>query len=266
MSLVNLIEKINDICESLAIMIRDNNKGYNTDSAIKDLESVFQKCVSDLYVKISESSEEFHLKLYNEIIGLCDKLIFNVVDLHGEPESSKEPRVFLIGVEKHNISGLSSVDSHSLKLFDNFVNSIIDNICEKNIIMEPESDAMTERPSKRLFLFLTKIGSSYRNLMTKNNIQLVRLEPELELELLANLSSDMYRLLPYDLNEENLELLNGGGKKSRRRHRRYRKSKSVRKTRCVRKSKCKSKSKSNTHRRGRHSRIHKHKKYTSHMG
>lgn len=262
---MSLIDKINDICESLATMIRNNNKGYNTDSAINDLESVFQKCVSDLYVKISASSEEFHLKLYNEIMGLCDKLIFNVVGLYRRPESSKEPRVFLIGVEKHNIGVLSSVDSHSLKFFDNFVNSIINDICANNIIMEPESDAiMTKRPPKRLFLFLTNIGTSYKNLMTKNNIELVRLEPELELELLANLSSDMYSSLPYVLNTENLKLLNGGGKKSRRRHRRHRKSKSVRKTRCVRKSKCKSKS--NTHRRRRHSRIHKHKKYTYHMG
>lgn len=266
MSLDNLRTKINDICESLAIMIRDNNEGYNTDSAINVLESVFEICASGLYVIISESSKELHAKLYNEIMGLCDKLIFNVVDLDGEPQSSKEPRVFFIGVEKHNISGVLSVDSHSLKLFDNFVNSIIDDICAKNIIMEPKSDAITARPSKRLFLFLTKIGTIYRNLMTKNNIELVRLKPELELELLANLSKDMYRSLPYDLNEENLKLLNGGGKKSRRRHRRHRKSKSVRKTRCVRKSKCKSKSKSNTHRRRRHSRIHKHKKYTSHMG
>jgi hypothetical protein len=265
MSLELLSDKINNICESLAIMIRDNNEGYDTGSAIDNLEIVFNKRANDLYVKISELSQGLRAKLYNEITGLCNKLLFNVIEpiVQVQTRPDEEPRVFFIGVEKHNISGVSSVDSHSLKLFDNFVNSIIDHIIEKNIIMEP--DVMT-RPSKRLLLFLTKIGTAYRNLMTKNNIELVRLEPELELELLANLSKGMYRSLPYVLNEENLELLNGGGKKSRRRHRRHRKSKSVRKTRCVRKSKCKSKSKSNTHRRRRHSRIHKHKKYTSHMG
>ena len=53
----------------------------------------------------------------------------------------------------------------------------------------------------------------------------------------------------------------GGGSKSRRRHRR----KPVRKTRRghTRKSKSKSKSKPKTHRRRRHSRVRKHKKYTS---
>jgi hypothetical protein len=226
MSLELLSDKINNICESLAIMIRDNNEGYNTDSAIDGLEIVFNKCAIDLYVKISELSQGLRAKLYNEIMGLWDKLIFNVVDLYGESESSKEPRVFFIGVEKHNISGISNVDYHSLNLFDNFVNSIIDGIFKQNIIMEP--DVMT-RPSKRLLLFLTKIGTAYRNIMTNNNIELVRLEPGLELELLANLSKGMYSSLPYVLNEENLELLNGGGKKSRRRHRRYRKSKSMRK-------------------------------------
>jgi hypothetical protein len=266
MSLELFLDKINNICESLAIMIRDNNEGYDTGSAIYNLEIVFNKCANDLYVTISDSSERLQAKLYNEIMGLCDKLLFNVIEpiVQVQSRPDEEPRVFFIGVEKHNISGISNVDSHSLKLFDNFVNSIIDGIFKQNIIMEPLMTMVTTRPSKRLILFLNNIGTAYRNLMTKNNIPLVRLEPGLELELLANLSKDMYKTLPYVLNEENLKLLNGGGKKSRRIHRRHRKSKSVRKTRCVRKSKSKPK----THRRrsARSSRIRKHKKHTSHMG
>jgi len=270
MSIELLLKKINNICESLTSMITDNNEGYYTELAIKKLRKVFKKCASDLNEQISRSSsKELQEKLCKEITDLCNFLKFNVIDLASLLVTSqpvKAPKVFFIGVEKHDTDGFLPVDSHSLKLFDNFVNSIIDGIAEKNIIMYPlqlmthmedmETEIVTTSLSnKRLFLFLTEIGTKYQKLMASNKINLVNLPIELEVELQTYLPENMYNSLPYELSQYKVEPLNGGSK-SRRKHPRHRKP--VRKTRRGHKSKSKPK----THRRGRHSHVRKHKKYT----
>jgi len=272
MSIALLLEKINNICESLTSMITDNNEGYYTELAIKKLRKVFKSCENELTTTIELSSPTFVPTICKEVTDLCNFLKFNVIDLASLLVTSqpvKAPRAFFIGVEKHDTDGFLPVDSHSLKLFDNFVNSIIDGIVEENIIMYPLSlrtqmseDMETEivtgiLPTKRLFLFLTEIGSSYTKLMTRAKIELVTLPPELEVELQTYLPKDMYNSLPYELLQYKVEPLNGGSK-FRRRYRRHHKSKHVHKTRHGRKSKSKPK----THRRRRHSHVRKHKKYT----
>jgi hypothetical protein len=244
--------------ENIITIIKKRNNGYITKSVIQQVKEVFDICAEELVTSIQTSTIKFTPKICKEISELCKFLVFKTL----VPSSGKQrliskthkPIGFFIGIEKHNSSGLFDSDCDSLKLFDNFLNSLIDRINKYNIVIDGFSGYT---PRKRLFLVLLKVGGKYTSSMTRCGITKINLSPGIARDFLdSGLPEDVYNSLPYDFSgvgaqQESDVPVEAGGSKSRRRYRRHRKP--ARKTRRGRKSKPK------THRRRN---ACKNKKYT----
>lgn len=244
--------------ENIITIIKKRNNGYITESVIQQVKEVFDICAEELVTSIQTSTIKFTPKICKEISELCKFLVFKTLNLSSQTQQfigrTGKPVGFFIGIEKHNSSGFFGSDCHSLKLFDAFLNSLIDGINTKNIVIEGFNGYT---PPKRLFLVLLKVGDKYTSSMTRCHIPSISLSSAIARNFLdSGLPDNVYQLLPYDFSEiekqqESYMPVKAGGSKSRRRHPRHRKP--VRKTRRGRNSKSK------THRRGS---ARKNKKYT----
>lgn len=244
--------------ENIITIINKRNNGYNTQPVMKNVEEVFDSCAKGLVESIQKSSVKFIPNICKEISDLCKFLQFKILNLNSQTQrfigNTRKPIGFFIGIEKHNSSRLFGSDCHSLKLFDEFLNSLIDGINKKNIVINGFNGYT---PQKRLFLVLLKVGDKYKSSMTRCHIPSISLSSAIALDfLVSGLPDNVYNLLPYDFSGVGAQQVShmpveAGGSKSRRRHPRHRKP--VRKTRRGRKSKSK------THRRRN---ACKNKKYT----
>lgn len=235
---------------------------YNTQPVLKQVEEVFDSCAQNLVDNIKTSSVKFIPNICKEISDLCKFLQFKILNLNSQTQrligNTGKPIGFFIGIEKHNSSGFLTPGffdtCHSLKLFDDFLNSFIKGVNQKNIVISGFSNYT---PPKRLFLVLLKVGDKYKSSMSGCRISPDKLSATMLTNFLeSGLPENVYNELPYDFSDigaqqESDTLVEGGGSKSRRRHRRHRKP--VRKTRRGRKSKSKTHIRRSTR---------KHKKYT----
>lgn len=255
--LTNIPIRLNNI---IGIVNRTANI-YNIQPVMNEVEEVFNICAEELVTSIQTSSVKFIKNICKEISDLCKFLQFKILNLNSQTQrfigNTGKPIGFFIGIEKHNSSGFSGFfdsNCHSLKLFDDFLNSLIDRINKKNIVIHGFNGYI---PRKRLFLVLLKVGDKYTSSMTRCGITKINLSPGIARDFLdSGLPEHVYDGLPYDFSGVGAQQVShmsveAGGSKSRRIHPRYRKP--VRKTRRGRKSKSK------THRRRN---AHKNKKYT----
>lgn len=240
---------------------------YDTQPVMKQVEEVFDSCVQNLVDNIQRSSPQFLQKICKEVSELCKVLQFNIINFSLDTQElmkkTGKPIGFFIGIEKHHSSGFLTPGffdtCHSLKLFDDFLNSFIKGVNQKNIVIRGFS---SYTPPKRLFLVLFKVGDKYKSSMSGCRIPSIRLSYAIARDFLdSGLPEQVYNSLPYDFSEIEKQqksdtALLAGGSKSRRRHPRH--CKPVRKTRRGRNRTTKSK----THRRKHHSRVRKHKKNT----
>jgi hypothetical protein len=230
--------------ENIITIIKKRNNGYITESVIQQVKEVFDICAEELVTSIQTSTIKFTPKICKEISELCKFLVFKTLNLSSQTQQiigrTGKPVGFFIGIEKHNSSGFFGSDCDSLKPFDAFLNSLIDGINTKNIVIEGFNGYT---PPKRLFLVLLKVGDKYTSSMTRCHIPSISLSSAIARNFLdSGLPDNVYQLLPYDFSEiekqqESHMPVEAGGSKSRRRHPRHRKP--VRKTRRGRKSKSK---------------------------
>jgi hypothetical protein len=235
---------------------------YNTQPVLKQVEEVFDLCAKTLVSNIETSSPHFLQNICKEVSDLCKVLQFNIINLSLDTQElikkTDKPIGFFIGIEKHHSSGFLTPGffdtCHSLKLFDDFLNSFIKGVNQKNIVIRGFS---SYTPPKRLFLVLLKVGDKYKSSMSGCRISPDKLSSAIERDFLdSGLPDNVYQLLPYDFSEiekqqRSYTALQAGGSKSRRKQ-------CARKTRRGRNRTTKSK----THCRKHHSRVRKHKKNT----
>jgi hypothetical protein len=213
-----------------------NANRYDVEPVIQKVREVFDLCIANLLRNIKILNEARIPEICKEISELCTFLQFKILDIELVTGSNTEKQIgFFIGIEKHNSSGFFSSDCESLKLFDDFLNSLIDEINKKNIVIDGYGYGV---PQKRLFLVLLKVGDKYTSSMSRCDIPSIRLSPDIARNFLnSGLPKKVYDSLPYNFSDIRRAALLAGGSKTRRRHPRHRKP--VRKTRRGRKSKSK---------------------------
>jgi hypothetical protein len=235
------IDDYNDDDESVDVVDahaakRSSNPIYNTDDAIIELRRAFITYTRDLFnsESITSSPDSISLKDLKKLFG---KLVFKIIS-----QPTPEKQGFFIEVEKHSFLGLHSsshVNCESLKLFDVFVNKIMEFINTTEILMQSDDSSTStssESTSKRLFLVLTSVGESYKKRMKDCGIE----KPSMEYGIFTS----MRELgLPYIEHAK----LRDNCSKTRRRHRhklvrKTRRKRGGRRTRSYAKRRCASKS------------------------
>jgi uncharacterized protein with HEPN domain len=214
---------------------RSSNPKYNTSDAIRKLREKFITYTGDLCTSAStttaDSPDGISLKDLKKLFG---KLVFKI---GSQPIPEKQG--FFIEVEKHSFLGLyssSRVNCESLKLFDDFVNKIMKFINTYEILMQKDDSSTStssEPTSKRLFLVLTSVGESYKKIMKVCGIE----KPDIHFQTCLSMRQLGLPDIEYAKLRDNFNIKGspfavdaqqqGGGSKTRRRHR----HKLVRKTR-----------------------------------
>ena len=232
---------------------RSSNPKYNTSDAIRKLREKFITYTGDLCTSAStttaDSPDGISLKDLKKLFG---KLVFKI---GSQPIPEKQG--FFIEVEKHSFLGLHSssrVNCESLKLFDDFVNKIMEFINTSEILMQSDDSSSSSEPtSKRLFLVLTSVGESYKKRMKDCGIE----KPDIHFQTCLSMRQLGLPDIEYAKLRDNFNIKGspfavdarklGGGSKTRRRHRRKparktRRKRGGRRTRSYAKRRCASKS------------------------
>lgn len=240
----------------LLIVASDNKVNYCL-KCKKFLDDMFYAERRFLFESINRSQQPDKKKLYEDITALFKYLEFSII--HPDAVTQGVIPGLFIGIKKQKPKlmkfGIFSVNytCEAFKLFDLFVNSFMNRINYND-----NDETLIEYPGrkKKLFLFLMGGDESYKKAIESCKIDKAELYSD-TLDAMQN--AGLPRIGLDQLIESNytyiqhppLQVLEEGGSKTRRRHRRHRKL--VSKTRRG----CKSKPK--THRRRN---AHKNKKYT----
>jgi polyhydroxyalkanoate synthesis regulator phasin len=211
---------------------RSSNPIYNTDDAIIKLRNAFIRYTRSLFNSASVTDEASYRISLKDLKKLFGKLVFKI---GSQPIPEKQG--FFIEVEKHSFLGLHSssrVNCESLKLFDDFVNKIMEFINTSEILMQKDDSSSSSEPtSKRLFLVLTSVGESYKKIMKVCGIEkpYIHFQTCLSIMRQLGLPDIEYAKLRDNFNIDSPFAVDAkpkfGGSKTRRRHR----HKLVRKTR-----------------------------------
>lgn len=200
-----LLRTLNGLCETLKNIITKNFlRNYDTISAIQNLVLTFEGCVNALIsnIKVIDDLDKIRT-IQEDILKLLQNLSIKVYNSSQRKTSLGSLNALFIGIEKEKPSFFTNplgVDCHSLKLFDDFINTLIDGINSQKIIISGYFESI---PSKRLFLFLREMNDSYKKKMDECRVPSCHIPSQLlNLFIQSGLSREAAQKIPCKVYDE----------------------------------------------------------------